>query len=119
MLGIIREVMDEYKITNVTIDWIEDEFVADYARTHSINYLVRGLRNDIDYRYEEQIAKNNREINPELNTVYLRADNEIISSSFVKMMFNNNKDISKYVPAQVEKYMKGVKDFGNNWHCSN
>lgn len=71
---------------------------AEYCKNHNIDYLVRGLRNTSDYLYEETIAKTNKEIFQELKTIYIRAENDIISSSMVREFYNYKKDISKYVP---------------------
>ena len=73
----------------------------------NIKYLVRGLRNTNDYIYEENIAKINNELNPELKTIYFRATNEIISSSFVRELLKHKEDISKYVPTAIYELIKG------------
>jgi pantetheine-phosphate adenylyltransferase len=80
---------------------LPDTLVADYCKTLNAQYLVRGIRNTSDYLYEENIAKINREINPELKTIYFRADNEVISSSMVRELAHYNKDISAYVPVEI------------------
>jgi pantetheine-phosphate adenylyltransferase len=79
--------------------------IADLAILYNCDYLIRGLRNPNDYNYEENIAKINLEINENLKTIYFRADNEVISSSFVKELYAHNKDVSKYVSKDVLKIM--------------
>ena len=83
-----------------------DDLISDLAREFNANYLIRGLRNPNDYIYEENIAKINKELNPDLNTIYFRADNEIISSTMVKELHGYGKDISKYVNPYVLEVMK-------------
>ena len=68
-------------------------------------YLVRGLRNDEDFFYEEKIAKTNRYLAPEIETIYFRADNDIISSSTVRGFFKEGEDISRLVPQPVKNLM--------------
>lgn len=80
---------------------LSDGLVADYCKSVDAQYLVRGLRNTSDYLYEENIAKINAEINPNLKTVYFRATNEVVSSSMVRELFGYGKDISKYLPEEV------------------
>ena len=59
----------------------------------------------MDYYYEENIAEINEEISG-LDTIYARAGTlGSISSSTVKEIFDNGKDISKYVPQAVLKIM--------------
>ena len=85
----------------VTIDGL----VADYCKNKNIKYLVRGLRNTSDYLYEENIAKINNEINPDLQTIYFRADNDVISSSMIRELNDHCKDVSKFVPKEVNKIL--------------
>ena len=81
---------------------------VDSAKEHNCNYLVRGIRDDMDYYYEENIAQINEEISG-LNTIYIRAGIlGSISSSTVKELFNNGKDVSKYVPKAIEKMLLGT-----------
>jgi pantetheine-phosphate adenylyltransferase len=109
MGGAIDEALKEAGITNAAVIYEPNMFVADFARTHDIRYLVRGLRNDTDYHHEEDIAKVNKELYPALHTIYLRTDNEIISSTFVMMLFDNGKEIGRYVPVPVETLMKALR----------
>ena len=78
---------------------------VDAAKDNGCNFLVRGIRDDMDYYYEENIAEINEEISG-LDTIYVRAGTlGGISSSTVKEIFDNGKDISRYVPQAVLKIM--------------
>jgi pantetheine-phosphate adenylyltransferase len=59
----------------------------------------------MDYLYEENIAKINKEINPDLRTIYFRADNDVISSSMVRELKEYGKDISKFIPEEIYKIL--------------
>lgn len=78
-----------------------DTLIAQYCKDHNIGYLVRGIRNTSDYLYEENIAKINQEINPDLKTIYFRADNEVISSSMIRELLRYGANIKKYVPRAI------------------
>jgi pantetheine-phosphate adenylyltransferase len=93
--------LNDFGLQNCQVVVLENGLVADYCKSINARYLVRGLRNTSDYMYEENIAKINYEINPDLKTVYFRADNEVISSSMVRELFTHGKDITKYVPPAV------------------
>lgn len=93
-------------INNVKVIYY-DGLIANLCKELNINYLVRGLRNTNDYIYEENIAKINNELNPLLKTMYFRATNEIISSSFVRELLKHKEDISKYVPTAIYELIKG------------
>ncbi|MFA6860554.1 MAG: pantetheine-phosphate adenylyltransferase [Clostridia bacterium] len=80
-------------------------FVVDYCKKNGINYLIRGLRNSNDFTYEENIAKINAELNPDVKTIYFRTSNEIISSSMVWELYIGGKDVSKFLPAPIYKIL--------------
>ena len=79
----------------------KDGLVADFCCAYGAQYLIRGLRNTSDYMYEENIAKINSEINPDLKTVYFRAKNDTISSSMVRELYKYGKSIDQYVPTEI------------------
>ena len=102
----IRETLEEHQIRNCTV-CICDGLVAEYARMQGADYMVRGLRNNMDYNYEENIAAVNKLINPELEYVYFRANNIAVSSSMVKELLSYGKDISGYVPEAMLRRIYG------------
>ncbi len=87
-------------ITNVQVAVFEG-LVAEYAKTNGIKYMIRGLRNNMDYNYEENIAEVNKLINPEMEYVYFRAENVAVSSSMVKELHYYGQDVSAYLPEAV------------------
>lgn len=82
---------------------IYNGLVAEFAAEHNAGYMIRGLRNNLDYNYEENIAEINKLINPDMEYVYFRADNVAVSSSMVKELAFYGKDVGKYVPNAVLK----------------
>lgn len=79
--------------------------VAEYAVNHEIKYLVRGLRNEVDYQYEEFIAQTNRIISSQLETVYLRTNNAAISSSMVRELLRFGKPVTSFVPEPMSEHL--------------
>ncbi len=105
MLKAIQKTVQKQGLNNVEV--IESNLLtADICQQINANYLVRGLRNATDYAYEEDIAKINKELNPVLTTVYLRAIHDIVSSSLVRELMSYGRDVSKYVPSDVLAVMK-------------
>lgn len=100
MRAAMQETMAQDGLTNVTVVTY-DRMVADYCAEHGIDFLIRGLRNSMDYNYEESIAQVNKLLKPELESIYLRADNTAVSSSMVRELLTFGKDISQYVPEPV------------------
>lgn len=74
---------------------------VDVAKEYGCNYMIRGLRNDMDYQYEENLAQINEEISG-LDTIYIRSGFlGFISSSMVVELLQNNKTVDKYLPKPV------------------
>ena len=105
MRSAMEQTLSELGITNAYVTVCEG-LVAEYAKTHGIHYMIRGLRNNMDYNYEENIAEVNKLINPDMEYVYFRAENVAVSSSMVKELHSFGLDISPYVPKAVIDVMK-------------
>lgn len=74
---------------------------ADIAKEYGASFLIRGVRNGIDYDFEENLALINEEISG-IDTIYIRAgEYGAISSSMVFELLKRNKDVSKYIPKYV------------------
>ena len=87
---------------------IYDGLSVDAAKENNCNFLIRGLRNDMDYQYEENLSQINEEISG-LDTIYLRSGLlGFISSSMVVELLQNNKDVSKYLPTPVYDAVKVI-----------
>lgn len=96
----IEQVLVRNNLNNVTVISY-DNLSVDVAIENDSTFLVRGIRNGMDYEYEENMASINEEISG-LDTVYIRAGNlGNISSSMVMELLRNNKDVSKYLPEEV------------------
>ena len=106
MRGAMQALFDAEGLANVRAV-VHDGLVADYCAGHGIGYYVRGLRSDIDYSYEENIARINRLINPDLETMYLRSDDPAISSSMIRELLAFGKPVDRYVPDQVRRVIVG------------
>lgn len=100
----IEEDLKEEGITNCKVV-IYDGLIALYCKENNISYMIRGLRNNMDYNYEENIAEVNSLINNNLETIYIRADNAAISSSMVRELLYHKQDISNFVPKSIFKIM--------------
>lgn len=76
--------------------------IADLANKNKADYLIRGIRNGIDYEYEETLARINESFG--LKTIYIRAGSlSHVSSSMVMELYKYGRDISPYVPPSVLK----------------
>ena len=76
-----------------------DGMLVDVARAMGAKYIVKGVRNTIDFEYEQSMAKINRALAPDVQTIYLPADSafEIVSSTLVREMLNNGKHVHAFM----------------------
>ena len=100
MKAAIEAAVADEGLSNVRVV-ICDGLLAEYTRENSIGYMVRGLRNSMDYSYEESIAEVNKLIDPALEYVYFRAVNVAVSSSMVRELLSYGRDVSAFVPPAV------------------
>ncbi|MBQ4321156.1 MAG: pantetheine-phosphate adenylyltransferase [Oscillospiraceae bacterium] len=105
MAEAIRRMLQRENITNCVVT-VYDGLTAKYCAEHNISYLVRGLRNSMDYSYEENIAEVNRLINPNLNSIYLRTKHVGISSSMVRELFSYGERVDMFVPPEIYEVMR-------------
>lgn len=82
--------------------------LADLARDHSANVLIRGIRAVSDFDYEFQLANMNRRLNPDLESVFLTPaeKNSFISSTLVKEVARHKGDVSEFVHPIVVKALQ-------------
>ncbi len=105
MKATIEQILNREKLENVSVI-IYNNLTADAALAYKANYLIRGIRNGMDYEYEENIASVNEELSG-LDTIYIRAGAlGVVSSSMVRELIANNHDVSKYVPAEIKRILE-------------
>jgi pantetheine-phosphate adenylyltransferase len=104
-MEMLREVVQVYP--NVEVDCF-DGLLVDYASTHDATALLRGIRAISDYEYELQMALMNRRLCPQIETVFMMANEaySFISSRLVKEVFSLGGAISGLVPPSVEARMR-------------
>ena len=96
----IEETMKEERFSNVTVV-IYEGLTMDKALACDASYFIRGVRNGMNYQYEENLAAIN-EAESGIKTLYFRAgDLSNISSSMVVELLYYGRDVSKYLPFKV------------------
>lgn len=82
--------------------------LVDYAREHKARFLIRGLRAVADFEYEFQFAHMNRQLAPDIETIFLPTNEEnfYVSSSLVREVGRMGGDISRLVPKTVLPVLK-------------
>jgi pantetheine-phosphate adenylyltransferase len=91
---------DEPKIQVVSYSGLTVHF----AHTLGVQFLLRGIRNPSDFEFEKSIAQANRQMVPDLDTVFLltTARYAYISSSIVRDVIRHGGDASVFLPDGLE-----------------
>ena len=81
--------------------------LMDFAREREANCIIRGLRAVSDFEYEMQMAQMNRELWPEVETVFLtpEAPLSFLSASLVREVAALGGDVSAFVSPKVLEAM--------------
>ncbi len=82
--------------------------LRDFVVGHGAKVVVRGLRAVSDFEYEFQMAGMNRQLMPEVETVFLTPGDkhQFISGTFVREIANLGGDVSKFVSPSVLARLK-------------
>jgi pantetheine-phosphate adenylyltransferase len=82
--------------------------LVDYVRRRGAKFVIRGLRAVADFEYEFQFAHMNRQLAPEVETIFLMTneDNFFVSSSLVREVAEMGGDITRVVPPGVAAALK-------------
>jgi len=104
-VGMINEVLKESEhVRAIHFNGL----LVDFCRQVHACAVIRGLRAVSDYEYELQLSSINKQLAPELETVFLMSSNQysFLSSSIVKEVSKYGGDVSSMVPSPVETEMK-------------
>ena len=98
---------EEYGSCQVSVDSFSG-LTAEFARRSGASAIVRGIRAVADYEYELRMALMNRRLEPEIETVFLMADEEFsyVSSTLMKQVFLLGGRVDGLIPELVEEKMR-------------
>lgn len=90
-------------LDNVRVD-LFDGLLVEYARKVGARVLLRGLRSVKDYEYEFQMALTNRQMNGDIDTVFLVTEGKYahIASSLVREIVTMGGSVEGMVPPHIE-----------------
>jgi len=93
--------------TKVTVSGF-DTLLLDFAKLHHANIILRGLRTATDFEYEFQLASMNRQLNPNIESLFLMPAEKYmsISSSLIREIAFLGGDVSPFVPPLVQTALK-------------
>lgn len=107
----LKERMKFIKLTTkglkgVKVDYT-DGLVVEYAKKHGVYFLVRGYRNEVDYRYEEKMSIINKKLAPDIITAIYKSKKryQSVSSTNVKKLKKKGETLSSFVSSNIIKYL--------------
>ncbi|HEV7320954.1 MAG TPA: pantetheine-phosphate adenylyltransferase [Ensifer sp.] len=88
-----------------------DNLVVDAARQRGTKLLVRGLRDGTDLDYEMQMAGMNRQMAPDIQTLFLPAGtaSRPITATLVRQIAAMGGDVSAFVPKAVYEALQAKR----------
>ena len=102
---------------NDRIQWIENVYLkhpkikvksykgltVDFCKKEDANFILRGLRNSNDFKFERHIAQTNKQLNNEIETIFLMTPPELshISSTIIRDIIKNGGDVSQFLPKEI------------------
>ena len=85
-----------------------DGFAVDYCAKHGIKFIIRGVRDDADAKYEKEMADYNFE-HGGIETILIKSDMPDVSSTAVRERLLKNEDITGYVETEALPFIKKAK----------
>lgn len=79
-----------------------------FVKQHHANIILRGLRAVSDFDFEFQLAGMNRQLEPEVETIFMMPGEKYsyISSSFIREIASLKGDIAPFVPPLVAEHLQ-------------
>jgi len=116
-IGINSE-KNQYFSIEERLQWIKDVYgnnpkieikfyeglTVNFCKKENANYILRGLRDSHDFKFEKGIAQMNKDLNKEVETIFIITPPEIshISSSIIRDIIKNGGDVSKFIPKEID-----------------
>lgn len=104
---------------NVSVDGF-NTLLINFAKLKKAQVILRGLRTVTDFDYEFQLGSMNRQMDPQIETLFLMPSEKYmyISSSLVREIAMLGGDVSNFVPEQIVAALKAkmVESNGVNYN---
>lgn len=99
-IELARLVLGEFK--TVVVEGFEG-LLVDFMRANQAGVILRGLRAVSDFEYEFQLASMNRQLAPEIETLFMTPDEHYayVSSSLVREIAGLGGDVTPFVHEKV------------------
>ncbi len=95
-LKMIKEAFNHPKIECLSYEGL----TIDLCKKLNAHFILRGLRNFHDFKYEQDIAHMNSAMNNSVQTIFMLCEPKYIAinSSIVREIIKNNGDVKQFLP---------------------
>ena len=89
--------------SNIEVCFFEG-LTINFCKKFNAKYIIRGVRNSLDFDYEKNIAQSNKKLNSKIETLFFITPPEIshISSTIVRDIIKNGGDVSQFIPSEID-----------------
>ncbi|MBQ7348901.1 MAG: pantetheine-phosphate adenylyltransferase [Clostridia bacterium] len=103
-ISLIEKIYDDKRVSVESFDGM----LVDFMKKKGVKVTVRGIRNQDDYKYETTMASYNKDMYPEVITLYIPTPAELsyVSSSAIRNIIELNGNFDAYMPERGAEYLK-------------
>jgi len=96
----IREVFSDND--HVTVEFYNG-LTVDFCRKVGAKYILRGLRTSADFEFERAIAQVNRQMSPDIETVFILTipEHTPVNSTIIRDIIQHGGDPSRFLPDKL------------------
>ncbi len=96
----IREVFEDDD--NISVE-VHQGLTVDFCKKMGAGYILRGLRTSADFEFERAIAQVNKQMYPEIETIFLLTTPEHtpVNSTIVRDIIMHGGDASRFLPRSL------------------
>jgi pantetheine-phosphate adenylyltransferase len=83
---------------------------ADYMHQNGITHIIRGVRNETDLVYEQELSLKMKQFDDKFETTILKCSEEFIkiSSTLVRSLIKESKKIVNFVHENAVQYIENI-----------
>lgn len=96
----IRWIREVFEFDNNISVEVHDGLTVDFCKKVGAQYILRGLRTSADFEFERAIAQVNKQMYPEIETVFLLTipEHTPVNSTIVRDIIMHGGDASRFLP---------------------
>ncbi len=87
-----------------------NSLTIDFCKKNNAKFIIRGVRNTLDFEAEKQLALMNEDLENSITTIFIPCSKqyEAISSSIVKDIIKNKGQLEKFIPKEIITEIKSI-----------